>query len=104
MLTVRLHLDPCGPDNGPLRVLPGTHRCGRLNAGAIQALREEVPEVVCAVGAGDAVLMRPLLLHASSAAQAPSRRRVLHIEWANRSLPGGLEWFERIGAPDRAPV
>ncbi|MBW3637763.1 MAG: phytanoyl-CoA dioxygenase family protein [Armatimonadetes bacterium] len=25
MLTVRLHLDPCGADNGALRVIAGSH-------------------------------------------------------------------------------
>ena len=26
MITVRIHLDPCGRENGPMRVLPGLHR------------------------------------------------------------------------------
>lgn len=26
MVTLRLHLDDCGPDHGPLRMLPGSHR------------------------------------------------------------------------------
>ena len=30
MLSVRIHLDDCDADNGALRVLPGTHRLGRL--------------------------------------------------------------------------
>ncbi len=30
MLAVRIHLDDCGEDNGPLRVIPGSHRHGRL--------------------------------------------------------------------------
>ena len=30
MLVVRIHLDESGPDNGPLRVLPGSHRAGKL--------------------------------------------------------------------------
>ncbi len=94
MVTVRLHLDPCGPENGPLRVLPGTHRHGRLTDAQTETLRSEVPETVCTAGAGDALLMRPLLLHASSASEHPARRRVLHIEWANRPLPSGLEWAE----------
>jgi len=38
--------------------------------------------------------MRPLLLHASSAAAAPARRRVIHLEYAASALPGGLEWGE----------
>jgi hypothetical protein len=28
MMALRVHLDDCGPENGPLRVLPGSHRCG----------------------------------------------------------------------------
>lgn len=96
MLAVRLHLDACGVENGPLRVLPGTHRMGRLDAEAIARLRGQIPEVVCSVPRGGALLMRPLLLHASSAARQPGHRRVLHIEWAAEPLPGGLEWHTRI--------
>jgi len=36
--------------------------------------------------------MRPLLLHASSKAQRPGRRRVLHLEFATRPLPAGLRF------------
>lgn len=93
MLAVRLHLDPCGPENGALRVLPGSHRHGRLPDGAIDRWRREVPEVLCAAQPGDALLMRPLLLHASSAAVSPAHRRVLHLEFGAGPLPNGLEWF-----------
>jgi hypothetical protein len=40
--------------------------------------------------------MRPLLLHASSAAVRPQRRRVVHIEYAAPELSGGLEWYEAV--------
>ncbi len=93
MLAVRLHLDDCGPANGPLRVLPGSHAAGVLAAAAIDDWRSRVPEVVCEVARGGVVLMRPLLLHASSAAVAPARRRVLHVEYAAAELPGGLMWW-----------
>jgi ectoine hydroxylase-related dioxygenase (phytanoyl-CoA dioxygenase family) len=94
MVTTRLHLDDCGVDNGPLRVLPGTHRLGRLGADAIQAERAKQEEVVCDVPRGGAIVIRPLLLHASSPSSVPGRRRVLHVEWAADRLPLGLEWFE----------
>jgi ectoine hydroxylase-related dioxygenase (phytanoyl-CoA dioxygenase family) len=94
MLTVRLHLDDCGPDNGPLRVLPGSHRLGVLDAPAIRSLRERVDEVACTVDAGGVVLMRPLLLHASSPAARPGHRRVVHLEFAAADLPDNLEWHE----------
>ncbi len=92
MLTVRLHLDDADSDNGALRVLPGTHRMGRLNAESITRCRETHAEVVCTAQTGDALLMRPLLLHASSRSVSERRRRVLHIEFAGFSLPPQLEW------------
>lgn len=94
MLTVRLHLDDADSTNGALRVLPGTHRLGRLNAEAIQSCRETREEVSCETKAGDALLMRPLLLHASSRSTSERRRRVLHIEFAGFDLPAPLEWHE----------
>lgn len=96
MLTVRIHLDDCGLENGPLRVLPGTHRYGWLNADDIQRLRGEVEEASCAIALGGAILMRPLLLHASSKAMKPQHRRVLHLEFAASALPGGLEWQDEF--------
>jgi len=96
MLTVRLHLDSCGRDNGALRVLPGTHLYGRLNSAQVAEIRTRLAETVCEVDSGAALLMRPLLLHASSAAESPEHRRVIHIEYANAPLPDGLEWREVI--------
>lgn len=92
MLTVRLHLDDADADNGALRVLAGTHRLGRLSAESIAECRETHTEVLCAAKAGDALLMRPLLLHASARSTSERRRRVLHLEFAGFSLPPPLEW------------
>lgn len=92
MLTLRLHLDDCGEDNGPLRVIPGSHLAGRLSADEIDARRGKSLIVACTVKRGAALLMRPLLLHASSAARVPHHRRVIHLEFASGILPGGLEW------------
>lgn len=94
MLTVRLHLDDCGPDNGPLRVLPGSHADGVLSPPQVEAWRRRVPPTACCVPGGGAVLMRPLVLHASSPAVVPSHRRVMHLEYAAGELPAGLEWHE----------
>src|SRR5688572_16163482 len=79
MLTVRVHLDDCGMENGPLRVLAGSHRFGWLEAAEIERLKREGAEVACVVGRGGVVLMRPLILHASSKARAPGHRRVVHL-------------------------
>jgi hypothetical protein len=96
MLAVRVHLDDSFADNGPLRVLPGSHRGGWVDS-QLDEWKSNCNEVVCEVAAGGVVLMRPLLLHASSASEQPTHRRVLQIEYAVDDLPGGLEWYDRIG-------
>lgn len=93
MLTIRLHLDDCHADNGPLRVLAGTHAQGRLSRNRINAMRETAAEQTLTAPLGSALLMRPLLLHASSPAKHPKRRRVVHIEFARKDLlPLPLTW------------
>jgi hypothetical protein len=91
-LTLRVHLDGADESNGSLRLIPGSHRHGRLGAEEIQALVKQTPAVACSVPAGGVLAMRPLLLHASSAAQRPGHRRVIHLEFSPVELPGGLEW------------
>jgi ectoine hydroxylase-related dioxygenase (phytanoyl-CoA dioxygenase family) len=93
MISVRFHLDPCGEDNGALRVIPGSHLQGRIAEEEIAKIREETPERICAVRAGGALLMRPLLLHASSPSRVPGHRRVIHIDFATVELPNGMRWF-----------
>ena len=94
MLSIRLHLDDADESNGALRVLPGSHRLGRLSSERIQELRSQQSDFLCAVSAGDALLMRPLLLHASSRSTSTRHRRVLHIEYAAFTLPDELHWHE----------
>lgn len=95
MLTVRLHLDDCGPRNGPVRVVPGTHTLGRLGDPQVEAAIRGVVPIDCVVPAGGVLRMSPLLLHASAPAADPSHRRVLHAEFAADPLPDGFEWAER---------
>lgn len=90
MLTLRLHLDDCGRANGPLRVLPGTHR-SRLSVAELKEAVQRIAPEECLARAGDVLAMRPLLVHASSASSEPAHRRVLHLEYAPiRVLP----WVE----------
>jgi ectoine hydroxylase-related dioxygenase (phytanoyl-CoA dioxygenase family) len=95
MLAVRIHLDPCTEQNGALRVIPGSHLQGRVSAKQVVRISAS-PAVSCAVAGGGVLLMRPLLLHASSACQSPRHRRVIHLEFAARALPGGLAWYSKI--------
>ena len=94
MVALRVHLDPADESNGGLRVLPGTHRYGRLDADQIQNLRNEVNAVTCTVRSGGIIAMRPLLLHSSLPSAHPHHRRVLHFEYAATDLPDKLEWLE----------
>jgi ectoine hydroxylase-related dioxygenase (phytanoyl-CoA dioxygenase family) len=96
MVTVRFHLDDCGPENGPLQVIPKSHKAGRLTGQQISACREREKSIACVVPRGGALLMRPLLLHASSPAPTPMHRRAVHLEFACDPLPGGLEWEARV--------
>ena len=78
--------------DGPLRVLPGTHTQGRLSPTSMATLRQQGTETVCTAPAGAALLMRPLLVHASSKSTGTSRRRVLHFAFGPATLPHGLRW------------
>jgi ectoine hydroxylase-related dioxygenase (phytanoyl-CoA dioxygenase family) len=91
-VALRLHLDDSRADNGPLRVLPGTHTLGLLTESDIPRLTTEVPAVDCTVPAGGVVVMRPLIVHASSKAESDLPRRVPHIEYARSvDLGDGLK-------------
>ena len=94
MVSIRFHLDDCDETNGPLRVVPGSHRHGALSAEQADALRHTTGEITVTAPRGSALLMRPLLLHASSPATTPGHRRVVHIEFAHQRLPSGLLWWE----------
>lgn len=96
LVAVRVHLDDCGAEDGALNVVPGSHRQGRLSPQAAAELRGRHGLQSCLARRGDALLLRPLLLHASSKARADSRRRVLHFLFGPRELPGGLRWHRAV--------
>jgi Phytanoyl-CoA dioxygenase (PhyH) len=93
MLTARVHLDDATADNGPLRVVPGSHRFYSLGEDEVR----EIATVQCR--AGDVLLMRPLLTHASghSRPDAGLHRRIIHLECAESpELPDGYEWHDFV--------
>jgi ectoine hydroxylase-related dioxygenase (phytanoyl-CoA dioxygenase family) len=92
VLALRVHLDDSTTENGPLRVLPGTHTLGVLDDEAISQLAARRIPVECEVPRGGVLAMRPLLVHASSKSQSSASRRVLHIEYADSpQIADGLE-------------
>lgn len=92
LLSVRLHIDDCGDDDGPLQVLAGSHRNGLMGVEAAFAARQTQTPVSCLARQGDAMLMRPLLVHSSSRSTGSSKRRVLHFLFGPGELPLGLRW------------
>ena len=92
VVALRIHLDDSMVQNGPLRVLPETHRLGVVSDEAIHDLAARISPVECLVPRGGVLVMRPLIVHGSSKVQSDERRRVLHIEYAaSMMMEGGLE-------------
>lgn len=80
-VALRIHLDDCDEDNGPLEVIAGSHVHGRLAAEATARIAARKRTSLCLAVRGDIVAMRPLLLHRSQRAKTPRARRVIHIEY-----------------------
>ena len=96
MLTARIHLDGVDDDNGPLKVVPGSHHDGktlRLEGTPVRTLHAD---------AGDVLLIRPLVAHCSnrSLTGTTRHRRILHLELASEpELFGELVWHDFVPAP-----
>jgi ectoine hydroxylase-related dioxygenase (phytanoyl-CoA dioxygenase family) len=82
VVALRVHLDESNLANGPLRVLPGTHKQSVLSDDEIGDLAMRITPVDCVVRQGGILAMKPLIVHASSKSHSEMRRRVLHIEYA----------------------
>jgi hypothetical protein len=93
MVTARIHLDDMTDDNGPLRVMPKSHR-QRSTADV-----DDHSAISLHCKAGDVLLMRPLLCHASAHGNSghDGHRRVVHLEFApNAELPDEYEWHDFV--------
>ncbi|NJM35098.1 MAG: phytanoyl-CoA dioxygenase family protein [Rhodomicrobium sp.] len=93
MVTLRAHLDDCGADNGPLLIVPGSHRLGRIPVSEVEGVVKNGTKYACLAEAGDIWAYASAILHASNAAAQPTHRRVLHVDFSASELTGGLEWF-----------
>ena len=93
MLTLRIHLDDVTDENGPLLVIPGSHRNDEADR----------PPVTIHARRGDVLVMRPLVSHSSprSAPGTQLHRRILHLEFAAEpELGDGFAWHTFIpGSP-----
>jgi len=90
--TIRIHLDDTNENNGALKVISGSHQKGINRPETIDwSIKKEETRNV---DKGGVMIMKPLLLHASSRTTNQQKRRVIHIEFSNCELPDGLEWAE----------
>lgn len=94
LVAVRLQLDPDAAASGPLEVVPGSHH-RRLSA-AEAATFGAATRVPCVPDRGGAVVMRPLVVHASGKGDPAIPRRVLHFVYAPPSPGHGLAWATAI--------
>jgi ectoine hydroxylase-related dioxygenase (phytanoyl-CoA dioxygenase family) len=94
IFTIRIHLDDTDENNGALKIVPGSHRKGIYRPETIDWNTER--EVICKVHSGGIMIMQPLLLHASNRTTNNNKRRVIHLEFSNQLLPGGLQWAEHL--------
>ncbi len=91
MLTLRIHLDAVTQENGPLKVIPGSHHDGKTPS------QGDTPPRTILAEAGDVLLIRPLVEHCSgeSDPRTMRHRRVIHLEFAAApELPDGVEWYQ----------
>jgi Phytanoyl-CoA dioxygenase (PhyH) len=81
-IAVRVHLDECGESDGSIRFIPRSHHHGVVphKEIAIHVVGSQMEPQIAS--AGDAWLMSPLIIHASSKASGSSKRRVLHFLFA----------------------
>jgi hypothetical protein len=93
MLTARIHLDDVTEENGPMQVIPGSHRTGKVSS-----IDESKAQTILAKK-GDVLLIRPLVEHNSvpSCSGTFRHRRILHLEFASSpELPDGYEWHDYV--------
>jgi ectoine hydroxylase-related dioxygenase (phytanoyl-CoA dioxygenase family) len=83
VVALRVHLDSSTKENGPLRVIPGSHREGVLIAQQVFEMARARTSVDCEIGRGGVLTMRPLLIHSSSKGESGALRRVIHLEYAD---------------------
>lgn len=93
MMTVRVHIDPIDSDNAPLRIVPGSHRLGRISDTECGRLADECGQTECYADAGDLWLYRTAIVHASHKSKIARSRRVVQIDYSPDLLPEPLEWF-----------
>jgi hypothetical protein len=92
-VTLRAHLDPVPASNAPPLIAPGSHRFGRVPEAENPGVVQRCGTAACLADTGDIWLYATPILHASESALDPTHRRVLQVDFAVGTLPGGLRWL-----------
>jgi len=92
MVTLRVHLDDCHEQNGPLIVSPQSHINGVQKESEVDRKLFDQNAVTCIAKAGDVLAMSPLIWHSSKKSKSNDSRRIIHIEYTTGTLADGLEW------------
>ncbi|XP_021362997.1 probable phytanoyl-CoA dioxygenase isoform X2 [Mizuhopecten yessoensis] len=85
MMTVFVAIDRCCQSNGCLQILPGSHKCGRIdhdmssgqtaaNVDRVEAIQKVCPPAFVEMESGDALFFHCNLLHCSAANESLERR------------------------------
>jgi hypothetical protein len=93
IFTIRIHIDETNKENGSLQVIESSHKHGIFDPSLI----DKSKEVNCDVSVGGVMIMSPLVMHQSLSSSSDTKRRVIHFDITNVSLPGGLQWGEKEG-------
>lgn len=81
-------LDGFTPDNGPTRLVPGSHRWNRLPKDAMANPMDKHPDEICVVApAGTVVVYNAHVWHGGTANRTARPRRALHAFYVRRDLP-----------------
>lgn len=93
LVSLQVHLDDCGEDDGPIEVALGSHVYGALRREAVGRRVARSKTGLCLARRGDIVAMSPFLLRRSQRAKSPTcRRKMLHLDYvlrATRERDGG---------------
>jgi|GEM_PF-5756574 len=101
-LTVaRVALDRDTTTSGCLRVLPGSHKWGRVSGGEGGRLGGHAGTAI-ELEPGDVAFFNPLLMHRADENRTSSQRRVVHIYYRPVGMPlqgtGWIDWYG-VAAP-----
>jgi ectoine hydroxylase-related dioxygenase (phytanoyl-CoA dioxygenase family) len=68
-------------------IIPESHRLGRIPVEEIEGVVSQRQAVAYLADAGDIWVYASAILHASNAADDPTHRRVLHVDYSSARLP-----------------